>query len=395
MKNDILILGGAGHIGLPLGLLFASKNKKVVLYDLNKVNINKIIKKKMPFMEKNGELYLKKYFNKIIPTTNPDYIKSSKVIIICIGTLVKNSKPELNKFLNSVSKIKKYINKDQIIIIRSSIYPGTCEKIKKIFKGINTNISYCPERVVQGQTLEELPKLPQIISGINTNSIFQAKKIFSLICKKTITTSIKEAELIKLFSNALRYINFATSNQFYMICEKYNINFNHLRNKMIEGYDRNKHIPKAGFAAGPCLYKDTAQLNSFLKDEFTLGKAATKINQNFPNFIYKIMLRKFKNNLKNKKIGILGMAFKSDIDDIRDSLSVNLFKLLKKKNLKVSISDEFVDMPELINQKKLIQRSNIIILGVPHKKYKKIKIPKHKFLIDSWGYLKNKSHLTE
>ena len=102
MKNDILILGGAGHIGLPLGLLFASKNKKVVLYDLNKVNINKIIKKKMPFMEKNGELYLKKYFNKIIPTTNPDYIKSSKVIIICIGTLVKNSKPELNKFLNSV-----------------------------------------------------------------------------------------------------------------------------------------------------------------------------------------------------------------------------------------------------------------------------------------------------
>ena len=185
--------------------------------------------------------------------------------------------------------------------------------------------------------MEELPKLPQIISGINTNSIFQAKKIFSLICKKTITTSIKEAELIKLFSNALRYINFATSNQFYMICEKYNINFNHLRNKMIEGYDRNKHIPKAGFAAGPCLYKDTAQLNSFLKDEFTLGKAATKINQNFPNFIYKIMLRKFKNKLKNKKIGILGMAFKSDIDDIRDSLSVNLFKLLKKKSKSFNI----------------------------------------------------------
>ena len=390
MKSDILILGGAGHIGLPLGLLFASKNKKVVLYDINKVNINRISNKQMPFMEKNGQKYLKRFFKKIIPTTNPDYIKHSKVIIICIGTLVKNSKPELNKFIDSVYKIKKYINKNHTIIIRSSIYPGTCEKIKEILKNKNNNISYCPERVVQGQTLDELPKLPQIISGINKRSINKAKKIFDLICKKTITTSIIEAELIKLFSNALRYINFSTSNQFYMICEKYNINFNHLRNKMIDGYDRNKHIPKAGFAAGPCLYKDTMQLNSFLKNEFILGKAATKINKNFPSFIYKMMIKKFKSSLKKKKIGILGMAFKSNIDDTRDSLSIDLLKLLKKKNLNVNISDEFVTMPGIVDKKKLIEESDIIILGVPHKKYKKIKIPKNKYLIDSWGFINYK-----
>ncbi len=385
MKNDILIFGGLGHIGLPLGLLFASKNKKVVLYDVNKKNINILKNKKMPFMEKDGQLFLNKYFDNITPSSDPTYIAKTKVIIICIGTLVKNSKPELKKFLKNISKIKKYINKNHTIIIRSSIYPGTCDKIKKIFNGLNNNISYCPERVVQGKTLKELPKLPQIISGINQNSINSSKKIFNLICKKTIVTSILEAELIKLFSNAWRYINFSISNQFYMICEKYNINFDQLRNKMIKGYERNKDIPKAGFAAGPCLFKDTAQLNSFLKNEFTLGKTATKINQNFPKFIYEIIYKKYKSKLVKKKIGILGMSFKSDIDDIRDSLSISLLKLLKKKKLKVKISDEYALLPGIIDKNKLINESDIIIVGVPHSNYKKIHIPKNKFVVDSWG----------
>ena len=145
-------------------------------------------------------------------------------------------------------------------------------------------------------------------------------------------------------------------------------------------------MPKAGFAAGPCLYKDTAQLNAFLKNSFTLGKAATKINQGFPNFIYKKMKNKFKKKLHTKKIGILGAAFKSDIDDTRDSLSIVLYEFLKKKGLDVNISDDFVKMKKTIDKKKLIKNSDIIILGVPHSSYRKIKIPKKKYLIDSWGF---------
>ena len=192
--------------------------------------------------------------------------------------------------------------------------------------------------------------------------------------------------MIKLFSNAWRYINFSISNEFYTICEKLGVNFRELRNNMVEGYDRNKNIPKAGFAAGPCLYKDTAQLNAFFKDSFTLGKTATKINTRFPYFIYSKMKNKFKNKLFSKKIGILGVAFKSDIDDTRDSLSIELYKFLKRKGLKVNISDDFVKMREIINKKDLIKKSDIIILGVPHSSYKKIKIPKKKYLIDSWGF---------
>ncbi len=386
MKADIVIVGGAGHIGLPLGILFANKGKKVILYDKNKKNIIKINKLQMPFMEEGGLSLLKKNKNRIFATTDKKSLKDAKIVIICIGTPLKKSKPDLIFFFNMFREVKKYLDPKKLLIIRSSIYPGTCLKIQKFLGKNFKNISYCPERVVQGKSISELHRLPQIISGLSKVSVNQSKNLFKLICRKIIITSILEAELIKLFSNAWRYINFSISNQFYNICEKFGINFNELRKNMIEGYDRNKSIPKAGFAAGPCLYKDTAQLNAFLQNSFTLGIAATKINQGFPKFIYQKLKNKFRKKLKNKKIGILGVAFKSDIDDVRDSLSIILYKFLKRKGFKVKISDEYVKMQNIIDKRKLIKSSDIIILGVPHSSYKKIKIPKNKYLVDSWGF---------
>lgn len=385
-KYDICIIGGGGHIGLPLGLLFASKGKKVILYDKDEVNIKKINNLEMPFMEEGATKLLRKNKKLIFATTNKKFVKDAKIIIICIGTPIKNSKPDLVFFFKMFKEVKKYLKPEKLLVIRSSIYPGTCFEIKKFLGEKFKNISYCPERVVQGKSISELPKLPQIISGISKKSINDSKKLFKLICSKVIVTSILEAELIKLFSNAWRYINFSVSNQFYTISENLGINFKKLRSNMIDGYDRNQSLPKAGFAAGPCLYKDTAQLNAYLKNSFTLGSAAIEINQGFPNFIYKKIKNKFKTKLKNKKIGILGVSFKSDIDDIRDSLSIDLYNLLKKRGLKVNISDDYVKMDELIDKKKLIKNSDIIILGVPHSSYKKIKIPKNKYLVDNWGF---------
>ena len=383
---DVLIVGGAGHIGLPLGLLFAAKKKKVVLLDKDIKNIKKINNLEMPFMENGGVQLLKKNKKNIFATNNTSLIKFAKIVIICIGTPVKNSKPDLINFFKMFRDIKSELNPKNLLVIRSSIYPGTVKKISNILGKDFKNISYCPERVVQGKSISELPKLPQIISGVSEKSINDSKKLFELICKKIIITSILEAELIKLFSNAWRYINFSISNQFFMICDKFEIDFKSLRKNMIDGYDRNKGIPYAGFAAGPCLYKDTAQLNSFLNNSFSLGKAATKVNQGLTNFIYKKIKNTFKEKLKKKKIGILGVAFKPDIDDIRDSLSIDLYKFLKRKNLKVKISDDYVKMDEIIDKKKLIKESDIIILGVPHSSYKKLKIPKNKYLIDTWGF---------
>ena len=152
------------------------------------------------------------------------------------------------------------------------------------------------------------------------------------------------------------------------------------------GYDRNSNLPLAGFAAGPCLLKDTMQLSHFVDNKFVLGNASLKINEGLPNYIIGDLEKKY--NLKKKKIGILGLSFKSDVDDIRDSLSIKLIKILKRKKYKFFISDEYVNDKRIISAKKLIKSSDIIIVAVPHKNYRNMIIPKNKIKIDTWNITK-------
>ena len=391
LNNNICIIGGAGHVGAPLGIALSSKGYKVILIDKNQKNINKINKGQMPFLEDGCEkllpLELKK--KRISATSNLLEVKQCKYIIICLGTPVNtNFNPNLTNFLNFFYLLKKHLTSRHIIIIRSSIYPGICNKVYNIIKNKCKNLSYCPERIAQGKSLKELPKLAQIVSGKNNKSKIESAKIFKKICKKTIFTEIAEAELIKLFSNAYRYINFSISNQFYMMSKKNKLDFFKMRNIMRDNYDRNISIPSAGFAAGPCLLKDTMQLSSFYKHNFSLGKSAMKINEGLPKFIIDDLEKNF--NLKRKTIGVLGLAFKAENDDIRDSLSIKLLKYLKSKKIKTLQSDEYYKNKKNISTKALINRSDIIVIATPHKAYKKLKISSKKVLVDIWGIVEKK-----
>lgn len=388
-KNNISIIGGTGHVGLPLGLAFSKRKFKVELIDINKKNIDRVNRGILPFIEKEGKKLLKQSLKKknIIATNDLSSIRSSKFIIICIGTPIKkNLKPEIKNFLKFFRKLKNYLSRDQIIIIRSSVFPGICNKVYEILKSKNSNISYCPERIVQGKSLIELPKLPQIVSAFNKKAENQSAILFKNITRKIIFSSILEAELIKLFSNAYRYINFSITNDFYKICKSFNINYENLRKKMIDGYERNTAIPKAGFSAGPCLLKDTMQLASFTKTKFDLGYAAMKINQKLPIFLIKELEKKV--NLKKEIIGIMGLSFKADVDDIRDSLSIDLINYLKKRNLNFLYNDPYYKDPDNSDLKHLIKKSSIIIIATPHKVYKKVKIPRKKKIVDIWNIIK-------
>ena len=249
-------------------------------------------------------------------------------------------------------------------------------------------MSYCPERIVQGKSIVELPKLPQLVSGKSKTAIIESGKLFKTICKKIIFTEILEAELVKLFSNAYRYINFSISNQFYMICQNQNLNFFKIRDIMREGYMRNANIPESGFTAGPCLLKDTMQLSSFYNHRFKLGHAAMSVNEGIPEFIIKKLQKKY--DLKKKVVGVLGLTFKAETDDIRDSLAIKLVKLLKSKKIKTFQSDEFYNNEKNISKKDLVKKSDIIILATPHKAYKNLKISKNKIVVDIWGLIENK-----
>ena len=271
---------------------------------------------------------------------------------------------------------------------RSSVFPGVCDVLFKSLKRKKIyNLSYCPERIVQGQSISEINRLPQIISGYSSTGINLSINLFKKICKYSLVSSVREAELIKLFSNSWRYVSFAIANQFMTICEDNNISFNELRKKMTFKYDRAKNIPLAGFAAGPCLLKDTMQLNSFAGFNNPIFSAAMSVNEGLPNQFIKIIEKQFK--LKRITVGILGMAFKQNIDDTRDSLSFKLKKLLELNMYKVIVSDYLIAEYNYSEQL-LVKKCDAIIIAVPHDRYINLKIPKNKFVIDTWGIINNK-----
>ena len=172
-EKRISIIGGAGHVGFPLGLVFGSKNFTVNLIDKNLKYLKLINAGKSPFLEVGSDKLLKSALKKkkILTSSNLKDVKESKYIIVCIGTPVSTKlNPKLHSFLNFFKNFKRYLNRDHVVIIRSSIYPNICKKVYDIIKDRCKNLSYCPERIVQGQAIRELPNLPQLVSGFNNYS---------------------------------------------------------------------------------------------------------------------------------------------------------------------------------------------------------------------------------
>jgi len=391
MKNslyDVCIVGGLGHVGLPLGISLAHLGKKVMLYDINEKTIQTLSQGKMPFIEVGAEEMLKDVLGKsLFITPNKEVISDSYFVIIVIGTPVdEHLNPKFTIFQRFFDEIIDLIEDNQHIILRSTVFPGTTEKIKRFLesRGKLTKVSFCPERIAQGKAIEELRKLPQIVASLDEISLKEAKDLFSLLTDEIIILSPLEAELAKLFTNVWRYIQFAISNQFYQIATQYNLNFYKIYNAITHKYPRAESFPPAGFAAGPCLFKDTMQLAAFSNNSFFLGHAAMLINEGLPNFIVQRIKDKY--SLKDKTVGILGMAFKANNDDKRESLSYKLKKNLDIEAKKVLCSDVYICEDDFVSPDDLVKKSDIIILATPHREYSNLIIGERKILIDIWNF---------
>jgi UDP-N-acetyl-D-mannosaminuronic acid dehydrogenase len=388
--HDICIIGGAGHVGLPLALVFAEAGQRVLVYDLNTQVMAQVRGGVMPFIEYGAEPLLASALAHDRLTFSSDVrdLGRARHIIVAVGTPVDEYlNPKLRALLDLFTTIKPHLNPEQTIIIRSTVYPRTCRQVLHALSkdGGAWRVAYCPERIAQGYAIRELKDLPQIVAGCTEEAARQATALFSLVAPKIIPLNVEEAELAKLFSNAWRYIQFAAANQFYMIADSYAVDFNPLRKAMVDGYGRAASLPSAGFAAGPCLLKDTMQLAAFNNNSFTLGHAAMAINEGLPNFIVDQLSRRHK--LAELKVGILGMAFKADIDDIRDSLSYKLGKVLRFQGAEVLYSDEFASDPTFIAKEQLVASADVVIVAVPHSAYATLKIPAHVDLVDLWGVI--------
>ncbi|MFC1595695.1 nucleotide sugar dehydrogenase [Candidatus Margulisiibacteriota bacterium] len=386
--KDICIIGGCGHVGLPLALAFADKGLKVAVHDINEQAVNLVNAGKMPFLEDGAEDILKRVINKnFVVANNPKLISESKFVIVIIGTPVDEYlNPKFNAINKFFNNLLPFFKQGQHVVLRSTVYPGTTGKIKTLLEknGIEVNLTFCPERIAEGKAMEELVALPQIVSGFNQESMDEIADIFRNLTKDIVFVDPIEAELTKLFTNSWRYIQFATANQFYMLAHQHGVDFYKIYDAMRFNYPRAKGFPSPGLTAGPCLLKDTMQIAAFSNNNFFLGHAAMLINEGIPNYIVQKLKEQYP--LKDKRFGILGMAFKGNNDDIRDSLSYKIKKILEIEALDVLCTDVYVKGPEIKSVQTVIDESDIIILGAPHKEYKNLEFGKDKIIVDIWNY---------
>jgi UDP-N-acetyl-D-mannosaminuronic acid dehydrogenase len=392
--QDVCIIGGAGHVGLPLALVFAAAGQRVIIYDLNKAAMTAIEGGAMPFIEYDAEPLLTSALRKGVLTfsSDPSDIARARHVIVAVGTPVDEYlNPKLRALLDLFRNIRPHLDPEQAIIIRSTVFPRTCRHVLRFLNrdGGPWHVAYCPERIAQGHAIRELKELPQIVSGCSEEAVVRATALFSTIVPQIIRLEVEEAELAKLFTNAWRYVQFAASNQFYMIAESAGVDFNRVRKAMVDGYGRAASLPSAGFAAGPCLLKDTMQLAAFNVTAFTLGHAAMGINEGLPGFLVERLERRYK--LDETRVGILGMAFKADIDDIRDSLSYKLGKVLRFHGAQVRYSDEFAKDPTFIPKEQLVACCDVVIVAVPHSAYRGLIFPEHVDVVDLWGVIQTKA----
>jgi len=394
---DICVIGGAGHVGLPLGVSFALAGLNTVLFDVNKASVACVKKGKFPFKEEMGDVSLRKAIKKgtLTAVTGPaSVISKSGIVVLIIGTPVDEYlNPQFGALDKVIEQYLPHFKDGQTLILRSTIFPGTTERLQRYFKkkGKKISIAFCPERVVEGKALHEIQTMPQIISAFDKETLQKMKDLFNVVSKSgTVEATPLEAELAKLYSNAWRYITFAVANQFYMMATDREADYSRIYNIMTDKYDRLKNMPRAGFAAGPCLFKDTMQLSAFNQNRFFLGHSAMLVNEGLPRFIIEhIKHRLCNNNLHEMTIGILGMTFKAESDDIRDSLSFKLRKMAKLEAKEVYSHDFYYKDPSLCQLDTLLRKSEIIIVATPHKKYASIPKSKlkNKIIVDIWNHL--------
>jgi len=385
---DVCVVGGCGRVGLPLSIAFADKGLNVVIYDLDKDRMNEVRSGLMPFREEGCEDGLKRVINKTLTIADShDVISESRFVIITIGTPVdKHLNPDFSAMVNFFQTLLPYFVSEQYVILRSTVYPGTAEKISNFLQanGAKVQLAFCPERIVEGKALSELVSLPQIVSAFDEECVQAVSDLFKSLTQDIVVVKPIEAELAKLFTNAWRYIQFSIANQFFLLANQHGLDYSKIHYAITYKYPRAKDLPKPGFAAGPCLFKDTMQLAAFSSNSFFLGHAAMLVNEGLPNYIVQTL--KTKTDLANKDVGILGMAFKANSDDERDSLSFKLKALLEVEAKRVYCTDPYVKRDYFVSAEELVGLCDIIIVAAPHADFKTLNILEDKILVDVWNF---------
>jgi UDP-N-acetyl-D-mannosaminuronic acid dehydrogenase len=386
-ETDVVVVGGCGRAGLPLGLAFADRGLRVGLYDTDKAAVAAVNGAQMPFQEERADELLPRMQaeKRVVASWDPSLIRGAESVIVVIGTPVdEHLNPDIPAVSQAIEDLNEHLVDGQLMVLRSTVYPGVTAKVEELIRrrGLAIDVAFCPERIAEGKALTELFELPQIVAARTPQAVERAEKLFRNLTSETVSLVPEEAELAKLFTNAWRYIKFAAANQFLMIANDFGLDFERIRSALTHDYPRAADMPTAGFTAGPCLFKDTAQLAAFNNNNFHLGQAAMMINEGLPLYVVSRLEQRY--DLSRMTVGILGMAFKGGSDDIRSSLSYKLKRILRFKAAAVRCTDPFVQIdPEIESLEQVLDESDVLVVGTPHREYASLQatVP----VVDIWG----------
>lgn len=390
---DVVVVGGGGHVGLPLAIAFASRGLRTAIYDISEKAVESVRDGIIPFIEPGAEAMLRDALGSglISATTEPEVISRSANVVIVIGTPVdEHLNPDPSAIPKALRRSAEYFRDGQLMVLRSTVYPGTTAMVEQLVEdlGLSIDVAFCPERIAEHRAMTELFELPQIVSATSPEGLQRAKQLFGNLTETTVELDPAEAELAKLFTNTWRYIKFAAVNQFYMMANDRGLDFDRIRRGLAQDYPRAADMPGAGFAAGPCLFKDTMQLAAFSDNTFGLGHSAMLVNEGLP--LYVVSRLEQKHDLASMTVGILGMAFKGGSDDIRSSLSYKLKRVLTFKAGDVITTDPYVPAsvdPSILPLESVLQSADLLIIGAPHPEYRELETTTP--IVDIWNLTGN------
>ena len=398
LQGTTVAIVGIGRVGLPLALFVADNGNTVYGLDVDHEKISLISKKQMPFMEEGAPQLLEKHVNKsLFVSSDFSNLAKAKVIILTLGTPVdENMNPSFVQIDKALEAAKPHLGKGQLLILRSTVSPGTTNYVRSYLNeigfevGINFFLAFCPERIAEGRSLQELAQIPQIVGGTDRESNKKASEFFRHLGIEVNITDAISAELAKLFTNMYRYINFAIANEFMILAGNNHRDIYQIVDLVNKNYKRGG-LAMPGLTGGPCLFKD----GFFLVGDVPFADLITtswKINESIPLFLINKVRERTK--LQGKKAVILGLAFKAEIDDIRESLAFKVKKALERVRAKVFLHDPYV--PGYQNDlDETLKGADLIFLATNHNFYKQLDISKVRKLVspncvvcDVWNVFK-------
>lgn len=395
---------GIGRVGLPLALSFADRGVNVLGVDRNPEHVDVVNNGVLPFLEHGAESLLKETLDLgtfKATTDSHGAVSQADVVVLTVGTpLNTDLRADTSQLVSALSEIGGALKPGTLVITRSTISPGTTDRIvvpkleelSGLTVGDNLFVAFCPERIAEGKAVEELRELPEIIGGVDASGTELASAVFRLLSADKLIhhTDPLSAELAKLFTNVYRYVNFALANEYALIAEHYQRDAHNIISILRDGYAR-APIPMPGPAGGPCLSKD----GYFLIEELTFPDfvlTAWKLNDSVPAHLVRRLRDSMEShgmNMESTKIAVLGKAFKADIDDDRLSPSLRVIEMLERLGADVAVHDPYLSDTQL---DEALSGAHGVVLATNHSMYYKLDLSRladlvdpECVLVDAWG----------